>query len=533
MALLFALLLGATAVDSTTAAAAPAAKSSSTIPFSIPQELATNATTPVFIVGSGFEAKSGASARCKLNGGTGWDLDAVASAVVGAVVHNSTHASCVPPPMRLGGPVTLQLALDGEHYSLSVPLTYFPLLSATVARRPYTSEPTGSVLVRVHSSVPQPRISAEVLQPDGSWRMLITSVAIRMTRGDSDAFKLAFPLPRNTTSAWGVPLRVSLRDGGTIVAQANTSLVLLGGATANQGVVDFENRTLLYGSSFVPVGPANGFDNHFEAAAMIESPAMVWKLASRGFNTLVLDGTTDLTVSLAAMDLLADAGIRVLYLLREYADTNVPNSTLSWAHLVTNVRAVQNHPSLLGYYVWDDCCGQYRNKAVRYRALKVLDPHHPLISPVISIGDEYLYGRDGDTFDGDGWDTAFDVGMYESYVLPSVDRTMDAARVMLHYPMDWQLLWVMGELSDLQDLSAAESPAQVKVMHYLQFIAGVVGQVWFVLSDSTPRQLLDAAAESGTQLNSLAPAICRSVTRPATVTATASSSAIHVSAFEA
>ena len=35
----------------------------------------------------------------------------------------------------------------------------------------------------------------------------------------------------------------------------------------------------------------------------------------------------------------------------------------------------------------------------------------------------------------------------------------------------------MGELSDGQDLSAAESPAQAKVMHYLQFIAGVLGQV--------------------------------------------------------
>ena len=35
----------------------------------------------------------------------------------------------------------------------------------------------------------------------------------------------------------------------------------------------------------------------------------------------------------------------------------------------------------------------------------------------------------------------------------------------------------MGELSDGQDLSAAESPAQAKVMHYLQFISGVLGQV--------------------------------------------------------
>ena len=97
------------------------------------------------------------------------------------------------------------------------------------------------------------------------------------------------------------------------------------------------------------MGPVNGFDSHFEAASMVQSPGMVWQLAARGFNIVVLDGTTDLTVSLAAMDLLADAGIRVLYLLREYADTNVANTTVTWRHLVTNVEAVKDHPALLGW----------------------------------------------------------------------------------------------------------------------------------------------------------------------------------------
>ena len=173
--------------------------------------------------------------------------------------------------------------------------------------------------------------------------------------------------------------------------------------------------------------------------------------------------------------------------------------------------------------VWDDCCEQYRDKAKRYKSLKGLDHHHPLISPVVSKGTQYLYGRDGDAFAKDGWDTAFDVAMYESYVLPDVARTMDSANLMLDYPMDWQLLWVMGELSDMQDLGAAESPSQAKVMNFLQVIAGVVGQVWFVWSDSTPRQLLDAAAESGAQLNALTPAICSAVTEPSAITTTSPS----------
>jgi hypothetical protein len=114
-------------------------------------------------------------------------------------------------------------------------------------------------------------------------------------------------------------------------------------------VVDFETRSVLSTDGFVPLGPANGFDSHFEAAAMVQSPGLVWELAARGFNLIVLDGTTDLTISLTAMDLLGDAGIRVLYLLREYADQNVQNTTTTWRHLVTNVQAVKDHPALLGW----------------------------------------------------------------------------------------------------------------------------------------------------------------------------------------
>ena len=44
--------------------------------------------------------------------------------------------------------------------------------------------------------------------------------------------------------------------------------------------------------------------------------------------------------------------------------------------------------------------------------------------------------------------------------------------------------------------------------------AGVVGQVWFVQSDSTPRKLLDGEATSGAQMNALAPALNGKVTLP-------------------
>jgi hypothetical protein len=101
-------------------------------------------------------------------------------------------------------------------------------------------------------------------------------------------------------------------------------------------------------------------------------------------------------------------------------------------------------------YVWDDCCSQYKNMAPRYRALKSLDAHHPLFAPFIDGGAEYLYSRDTEHFAPDGWDTASDVFMYESYVLPHPVQTMDTPRAILRYPLDWQPLFVMGELSDLQ-----------------------------------------------------------------------------------
>lgn len=165
--------------------------------------------------------------------------------------------------------------------------------------------------------------------------------------------------------------------------------------------------------------------------------------------------------------------------------------------------------------------------APRYKALKSLDSHHPLFSPLISIGTEYLYSRDSYQFAGDGWDVAADLFMYESYVLPHPVETMNTPSSVLRYPLDWQPLWVMGELSDLQDLSVSESPAQAQLMHFLQFIAGVVGQVWFVLSDSTPRKLLEGVGTSGAQLNALAPAINAKVTLPSADITTAEGTSVY------
>ena len=165
--------------------------------------------------------------------------------------------------------------------------------------------------------------------------------------------------------------------------------------------------------------------------------------------------------------------------------------------------------------------------APRYQALKSLDSHHPLFAPLISKGTEYLYTRDTSQFAADGWDAAADVFMYESYVLPHPVETMDTPSSVLRYPLDWQPLFVMGELSDLQDLSVSESPAQAQLMHYLQYIAGVVGQLWFVLSDSTPRKLLDAVGTSGAQLNALAAALNAKVTLPSADVTTAEGTSVY------
>ena len=406
-----------------------------------PSRLFTNSTTRVYIVGSNL-LESGV-ARCSLaDDGGGWELDGPAKVSVPATVHNTTHASCVPPKMRLGGLAQLTLALDGRHFSLAVAVEYAPLLSASVARRPYTSEATGAVLVRVDPSVSSPSVAAELLGADGATRLLLAATAVPRSSGAS---KLSFALPSTTTTAWGLPLRVSLLSAGTVVAHTNTSLVLLGRSTPNQAVIDLERRSVLCTDSFIALGPANGHDDHYEPAPMVQSPALTWQLAARGFNVIVLDGTKDLNTTLAAMDLLADVGIRVLFILREFADTNVANTTATWAHLTEVVTAVRDHPGLLGWYTWDDCCGQYTHgadtMAARYRALKFLDPFHPLVSPLISTRTEYMFARDADAFAPDGWDAAADLFMYESYVLPHVAETMATPGVALRYPLDWQPLW--------------------------------------------------------------------------------------------
>lgn len=363
--LLLPLLLG----FSSTALATPSADRA------LPSSLPTNSSaTRVFIVGRGFDAAGGAARPSCTLGSGGWDLDATASTPVPATIHNATHASCVPPRMRLGGKVHLTLALknDTSGIKVTVPLEYYPLLSATVSRRPYTSEREGAILVRVHSGVQAPTVLAEVLLDAAPPHMLLLPTPVS-PRADGTALRLGFPLPLNlTTSGWGLPLRITLCSRGVAVAQVQSTLVLLGRSVSNQAIVDFESRSVLSTDAFVSLGPANGFDNHFEAASMVQSPGMVWQLAARGFNVVVLDGTTDLTMSLAAMDLLADAGIRVLYLLREYADQNVPNTTVTWRHLVTNVQAVKDHPALLG---WSLIQCNIESSAAVFSIASILEPN--------------------------------------------------------------------------------------------------------------------------------------------------------------
>eukprot|EP01044_Picomonas_judraskeda_P017964 COSAG03_NODE_3473_length_1991_cov_6.022967_1_plen_223_part_00 len=142
--------------------------------WAVPNSLPTNSSdTRVFIVGRGFEMGRASPASCTLISGS-WDLDAEASVPVAATVHNATHASCVPPRMRLGGTVHLTLTLTNDTAGkVAVPLEYYPLLSATVARRPYTSERDGAVLVRVHSSVLAPTVGIELLLATGPTHTLL------------------------------------------------------------------------------------------------------------------------------------------------------------------------------------------------------------------------------------------------------------------------------------------------------------------------------------------------------------------------
>jgi hypothetical protein len=211
-----------------------ASRSAPSAEHAVPSSLPVNASARVVIVGSGFDAGA-AAPRCALASGD-WDLDDAAKAPVPATIHNSTHASCVPPRMRLGGSAHLTLALTNDTTgTVSVPLEYYPLLSATVSRRPYTSESVGAVLVRVHPSVAMPSVFAELLLEASAPLTLLAPTPVSPEKGA--ALSLSFRLPLNTTtSAWGAPLLISLYSHSTIVAQVNSSLVLLGHSVPNQAV---------------------------------------------------------------------------------------------------------------------------------------------------------------------------------------------------------------------------------------------------------------------------------------------------------
>ena len=94
----------------------------------------------------------------------------------------------------MGGHGALTLALKnatGTVSTVTVPLEYYPLLSATVSRRPYTSEREGAVLVRIHPGVQAPTILAELLLDAGPPLMLLLPTPVN-PRADGGVFCSSF-----------------------------------------------------------------------------------------------------------------------------------------------------------------------------------------------------------------------------------------------------------------------------------------------------------------------------------------------------
>lgn len=239
--------------------------------------------------------------------------------------------------------------------------------------------------------------------------------------------------------------------------------------------------------------------------------------ARRGFNTIIfgacLDGlfTAECTTNtLSVLDSLGRYGVFGLVgaqfdsgpsALAASSTGGPPRDGL--AAFITNVR---DHPALLGYYVFDDCCRESdADTRALYTELKALDPFHILQAPLSGARDKaWRYqAASGPTRGGT---PAFDVFTFEHYQLPGVGGGVTTSLQLQAYPLDFAPCWIMGETSGQRDGHfPAESPAQTTVQDWVAFIGGGVrGQLWFDLSYSVNDGVLEAASQVGTQLAQLA-----------------------------
>ena len=131
-----------------------------------------------------------------------------------ATVLNSTHLTCILPVVETAGPALVQVSMDKASWSAetdAAKISYFPLVSFAVGRRPYTTEVEGKLLVALAPELvgTASHVTASAALPGTKPPSMLVASEQLYSRHNI----LSFAFPNQSTIDTDVILSVSIMPG--------------------------------------------------------------------------------------------------------------------------------------------------------------------------------------------------------------------------------------------------------------------------------------------------------------------------------
>jgi hypothetical protein len=437
------------------------------------------------------------------------------------------------PTLDLAGTTDLMVSIGDAKSSFTLrdvsgEIKITTRVSVSLSRMPYTDEIEGGLLVRLSENAwfsfgtLRARAILMTISSSGPIHQRVRlSEATALKRGE--VVRLGFDLTCLPTAKYAdnMTLQVEILDArsGVVLARpAPLPFVRLGEINpSSMTVLDYETGAVLIGTQRLPLLP-NGFDSHFSSSGSYDNN-YAFRLARRGFNTVIVGVCLEyawnpgcISETMTLLDSFGRFGLLTV-LSSQY--TMLSKSRELPPGFVDFITAVKDHPALLGYYLFDDCCGDVSPGGLVYAKLKLLDPYHVTMSPLISIGDAWRYQVDSGRWRSGS--PATDIFFNEHYYYTPTTEAVEGALLgavataglLTQFPMDFVPNWQMGMTSDQRDgFLPPMSARDVAVQDWVAFIGGSVrGQLWFTLSWSLNQRIIEAAADVGRAMSRLHGAI--------------------------
>lgn len=417
-----------------------------------------------------------------------------------AVPYNDTHCACSLPPGDAEAPVDISFVEGSSKPAVPAGrVEYVALWTTALARRPYLStDVEAEVVVSLHHSVVEAAVSLQ-LGDEGATLLARTPVPSGV------ALTLRFSLAALPAAVQLLPLTLTLTRGNgespSLTRRLYLSRVTAPPASLGSFVqVDYARKTLLVnGAPFLGVGyydsQSIGPSNFSRQAAAGINWGMRYLKSNESISNL--QRKSDAFIQ-DYFDWSHRNGMYVMFDLYEYIEAlaTFGNSTELWANISGQVMKFRTHPALLGYYVCDDCTTQYlmRQEAAKtltldllYRALKDLDPYHPVIGAEESAN-AYTFTTANARIPA----PSLDLVMIENYVdslssnahtggvdSPGMDGSFGG------WPLTWEPIvncpgpWLIAQRNDLSD---AEKALNMYSMSWLSAVlANLPQQLYFRL----------------------------------------------------